>query len=220
MRRCRAPRSRPSSSPTERAAAPRTRAVISGPRTRRRRRRRLLAWAIALVTAVGVLALAGLPVYVFPAGADPHRAPASDVVFVLGPPTLDRVADAVAVQEATATPAMLISIVEPSDEPGALAAMVPDECAQSGTTCVMPEPFSTLGEAQLLAAHAEQTGATSAVVVTATPHVARTRYLMEKCSGVETTVVGIGGPDSFSGWARQYLYQSAAFAKAWITPCE
>ena len=57
------------------------------------------------------------------------------------------------------------------------------------------------------------------IVVTSTPHVARTRYIFAKCYPGEVTVVAAGQPATLSGWAYQYVYQSFAFVKAALEAC-
>ncbi len=68
---------------------------------------------------------------------------------------------------------------------------------------------------QYAAAH--ETGKT--VVVTFTPHVARTRYIFAKCYPGDVTVVGADIDLTPLDWAYEYAYQSAAFVKAWFSPC-
>jgi hypothetical protein len=68
-------------------------------------------------------------------------------------------------------------------------------------------------------AYARDHAVTDTVVLTFTPHVARTRYLFAKCYGGDVTVVGVDEHLSLADWVYQYAYQTAAFVKAWLEPC-
>ena len=61
--------------------------------------------------------------------------------------------------------------------------------------------------------------APSVIVVTSTPHVARTRYIFAKCYPGEFTVVAAEQPDTLAEWAHAVRYQSIAFGKALVEPC-
>lgn len=51
--------------------------------------------------------------------------------------------------------------------------------------CVSSDPHSTRGEAQLLGNQGEEHGWSRVAVVTTTPHAARARMLMERCTDAE-----------------------------------
>lgn len=175
-------------------------------------RRRLL---IALAGATGlltVLALAGLPVYVFPPAQRVDRA---DVVMVLGPATDPRIAQARRLVADGAADAILVSVPAPG-EPAADLGI----CDEPAVTCATPDPFSTAGETALLRTYAAQHGIRSAIVLTSTPHVSRARYLFDRCvPDTSVTVVAVPSPMSALDWVVAYAYQSGAFLKAFLTPC-
>lgn len=190
------------------------RRVVGGLRPRSRLLRLALSVAIAIVAA----AVAGLPVFVFPPQGDPTDA---DLVYVIGPPEQQRLALAAAIRAVDARAPLLISVSdsragrgEQRFDASALAV-----CRRRGVTCATPDPFTTAGETRLLRhyAAAHETGKT--VVVTFTPHVARTRYIFAKCYPGDVTVVGVDTDLTPLDWAYEYAYQSAAFVKAWFSPC-
>lgn len=84
--------------------------------------------------------------------------------------------------------------------------------------CVLPEPYTTRGEARLLAAQVDDHGWSRVAVITSTPHAARTRMLMERCVDAEVLLwtVDTSGSGSLRGWAGQFVYQSAAWVKAQV----
>ena len=71
----------------------------------------------------------------------------------------------------------------------------------------------------MLGAYARDHAVQRTIVITFTPHVARTRYIFAKCYPGEVTVVGVDEKLDLYEWAKQYIYQSTAFVKAWLTPC-
>lgn len=166
------------------------------------------AWSgiLAGLGGLWLIVLAGLPLYVFPAVDD--VAP-SDVALVLGPPMQERLALAAQLRDDGVVQRIVVS-VQPSG--GQTADDIP-MCDEASVTCVVADPYSTRGETQLVDA------GESAIVITSTPHVTRARYLFDKCHAGGVAVVAAGGPETFSAWASQYAYQSAAFVKAIAQPC-
>ncbi|MFC9918987.1 ElyC/SanA/YdcF family protein [Agromyces binzhouensis] len=171
--------------------------------------------AAALVLLGGVI---GAPVYVAPE-VDPTPAHA-DVVYVLGPPTAARVELARALLDAGVGDTMLLSVPGGALRPGTRDHEKFRACNHPGgdVVCISPVPFTTGGEARALAELAEERRWTSAIVITRTSHVARARLLVERCFGGELAVIDAHEPLGFGGWAYQYVYQTAAFAKAFVTP--
>lgn len=199
---------RPREAQRERERERREQQASRAPRARRR-------WAIAALATAAALAaivVAGLPLYVFPPAADVSRA---DVIFVIGPPTEPRMVQAERLREAGVADRILVSV--PTEGPSSAAEF--DACPLSYVECASPDPFTTKGEALLLQEYAAQHGIQDAVVITFTPHVARTRYIFDRCFPGDTSVVAVEPDRPFAQWAYQYAYQSAAFVKAWITPC-
>ncbi|OZB48980.1 MAG: hypothetical protein B7X40_06075 [Cellulomonas sp. 14-74-6] len=160
-------------------------------------------WAAAAATLLVVTA--GLPVYVFPRQTAPVGA---DVVFVIGPPRAWRIAWARELVAAGKARAIMIS----QPETGSLQA-----CAAQSTVpvlCRRPDPFTTRGEARWLRDEMAAHGWRTAVVITSTPHIARTRYVMQRCVPSGVQVVGRTTGMAPWTWVYQYAYQTAAWVKA------
>jgi uncharacterized SAM-binding protein YcdF (DUF218 family) len=176
--------------------------------TARRERRRdlLIRWVAIAVAAVVGFGLAGVPIYVLPPQQAPQRA---DVIMVIGPvaPWRMRLAQSLLAQDIA--DALLVSA------PASAFEDIPECAGMDGVdvTCAQPDPLTTRGEARLLRAEMDEHGWTTAIVITATPHVARTSAVMGRCvpSGVQV----IGRADGLGPyeWARAYVYQTAAFVK-------
>lgn len=174
--------------------------------------------AVAASVVLGMLALAvvaGLPLYVFPPAASVRQA---DLIYVIGPPTPPRIALAERLAADGVADAMLVSVSPAADSIRYPASELP-LCAEPRATCETPKPFTTKGEALLLSQYARGRSLDETVVITFTPHVARTRYIFEKCYDGDVSVMGVDQDMNLGDWIYQYAYQSAAFVKAWITPC-
>lgn len=177
----------------------------------RRLRRSALAAGILAVA----IALAGLPLYVFPPTAEP--APA-DLVYVIGPPVHTRTDLQARLLDEGLAPRGLISVPPPDGAAPASASDIP-ACQDPRIACLTPEPFTTAGEALLLKGYAADQGVERTIVITFTPHVARTRYIFDTCYPGDVTVVAVDPQLTPWEWAYQYAYQTGAFVKAVLAPC-
>ncbi len=206
-------------------------------RTRRRSKAAVgvaVAVAVALGLGLGVTALAWPP---------DQTARAADVVFVIGPPTDARIELAEALVAEHGAQLLLVSTTLPEaaaprdtgwpkpDRPawaqgeGSSVSAVDELCERSdwggvGVLCLQPEPFTTQGEARALAALMKERGFETATVVTMTPHVARTRLLVDRCdeASADVHVIGVDEGLDAGGWAWQLVYQAGGFVKAVMTP--
>ena len=170
-------------------------------------------WSALLAIAAGfwLIVLVGLPLYVFPPVAEVSR---SDAVYVLGPPMDVRLALAERLRGEGMADRIFVSVQASGGQTAEDLAM----CRDGRATCGVADPSTTRGEVLLLTELAA--GETpSLIVVTSTPHVARTRYIFGKCYPGEVTVVAAGRPESIETWTSQYVYQSLAFVKAFVEPC-
>lgn len=167
-----------------------------------------------VVGAGGLFALAGLPVYVYPPQDQVDRA---DLIYVIGPVTKYRVRMERILREEGIAGESLYSVPLTGFQSAAELAA----CKEPAVTCVHPEPFTTKGEALALGDFAARNGISGQVVVlTRTAHVARTRFIFDKCYDGEVAVIGVNDHITRLEWAQEYVYQTAAFVKAWITPCD
>ncbi len=173
---------------------------------------------MALALTIAVIAVAGLPLYVFPSKGDPSGA---DLVYVIGPPQPQRLDLAASLRDTDDPAPLLVSVSNSRGGHGErpFDASELDVCRQQGVTCKRPLPFTTAGEARLLTEYTATHEAGKTVVITFTPHVARTRYIFAKCYAGDVTVVGVDTDMTVFDWAYQYAYQTAGFVKAWFTPC-
>lgn len=178
-------------------------------------------WLLSAVAATLVVALAGVPFYVLPASDEP--APV-DVVYVIGPPTDERVDVALGMVRDGQAGAVMVSLdeTEADEYPAAASLCHGDEDAWEGlptdlwVLCSKPDPFTTRGEARALETEMMLEGWDSAAVVTFRPHVLRARMIMERCDTGDVLMVDSGEPLDPWYWVYQYAYQSAAFVKAGV----
>lgn len=172
--------------------------------------------ALAGLLALTVLAaLCGLPVYVFPATDEPRHA---GVVLVLGAPTRAKVKVAQELVASGHADRILISV----PQWGRWAAHNLTVCTAHlpyQVTCETPDPFSTRGEARMLREYALEHGVTSAVVVTSVAHITRSRVLIGRCFDGQLYFRQDDVPRDALYWVSQYIYQTAAFAKAAFDDC-
>lgn len=183
-----------------------------------RAKSRLLRLALSVAIAIVAAAVAGLPVFVFPPQGDPTDA---DLVYVIGPPEQPRLAFAAALQAIDPHAALLISVSDSRAGRGEkrFDASALEVCRRRGVICASPDPFTTAGETRLLRQYATEHETGKTVVVTFTPHVVRTRFIFAKCGEGDVTVVGVDTDLTLLDWVYEYAYQSAAFVKAWFSPC-
>lgn len=174
-----------------------------------RRFRRRLAVAVASVI-LGVLSVATW-VYAFPGTPEVVRA---DVIYVLGPPTDDRIAEARRLRDAGVADRVLISVYRDH-----APAYSPPICLEHEVDCLIPDPGTTKGEAALLEAYAAEHEVTSVIVLTVTPHVARTRYVFGRCFSGTSTVVPVSEDQPLQYWLSQFAYQTASLLLSAATPC-
>jgi uncharacterized SAM-binding protein YcdF (DUF218 family) len=149
------------------------------------RRRVLLALAVVLGM-LAVIALAGIPLFVLhPEDELPARA---DAVVVLAG-SESRLPVAFRLMEQDVAPVLVVSDPEGrhDDERQKL-------CARGAESfelvCELPDPYSTRGEARLIARLAAERGWDSIVVVTSDFHLFRARRLIERCYEGEVALRG------------------------------
>ena len=139
-----------------------------------------------------------------------------DAVYALGP-VETRVEEVLALMDAGAAPVLLATT---SVNPDTGAHYATEHCATRTAgyrvECVLPDPYTTRGEARVLGARVEEHGWTRVAVMTSTPHAARARMLMERCTDAEVLVwtTDAATDRSARGWVRASVYQSAAWVKA------
>ncbi|WP_169747739.1 YdcF family protein [Demequina subtropica] len=168
---------------------------------------------LGVASLVAAIAAVGWPLYVTPASDEPR---AVDAVYVIGPPTDFRMAVAEQMVADGLTGTVVVSL---TDDDGRQAWERASELCDGAVEidfsleCRMPDPFTTRGEARWLRELVDQHGWESVAVVTFTPHLTRTRVIMERCWSGDIVYVDSREPITLGYWAYQYAYQSAAFVK-------
>jgi hypothetical protein len=170
--------------------------------------------AVAITVGTILASIAAVALYGFP---PKDNIDTPDVIMVLGPPTPNRMKMEMKLRDDYPSADSLISVSAPGGD--FAAEDLNGRCQDSGVTCLTPEPFTTKGETALLRNFLKDRTEAKVVVITFTPHVARTRYIFAKCLETPVTVVGVDEDMSVSEWIHQVSYQSAAFVKAWWTGC-
>ncbi|QGF23897.1 hypothetical protein [Raineyella fluvialis] len=138
-----------------------------------------------------------------------------DAMYVIGP-VETRWPEALARGDEGVAPVFLATrSIDPAGRP-----FFPPNCGEQRAgyevTCVTPDPYTTRGEAEVLADQVREHGWTHVAVFTSTPHVARTRMLMERCVPAQVSVWDYSVQRSWTGWLGEFVYQSAAWVKAQI----
>ena len=139
-----------------------------------------------------------------------------DAVYVIGP-VETRIEEVLTVMDTGVAPVLLATT---SVNPDTGEHYATDHCGLRTATyrveCVLPDPYTTRGEARVLGARVEQHAWDRVAVMTSTPHAARTRMLMERCTDAGPLVwaTDAGADRSLRGWAQAAVYQSGAWVKA------
>jgi uncharacterized SAM-binding protein YcdF (DUF218 family) len=147
--------------------------------------------------------MAGLPIYVRPQ-IDPLRH--ADAILVLGGRDYDRYPFGIGLGEQGWAPIVVISI-----DRWLTRLCTPH--AHFDLRCFMADPPTTQGEAQALNTMAANYGWRTVIVVTSRPHISRARFILEQCFHGDLIMVESPMHLSAYGWAYQYLYQSAGYAR-------
>lgn len=141
---------------------------------------------------------------------------AVDAVYVIGP-VENRMDYALTLMDEGLAPVLLATT---SVDPVTGRRYIRDHCGQEGigyhVECVDPLPYSTRGEARLLSERAAEGGWDRVAVITSTPHVARTRLLMERCIDAEVLLWAHDDDLDVRAWTGQFVYQSAAWVKTQV----
>ena len=85
--------------------------------------------------------------------------------------------------------------------------------------CLVPDPYTTRGEAATLRDLAARHHWSDAVVLTDPPHVTRTRMWMDRCAAIPVTVVESTDRASRHVNLRKVAYQSAGWVVGQVQSC-
>lgn len=171
---------------------------------------------LAGVTVAGVIGWVSICVDVV---AHPDVDPVGpvDAVYVIGP-VETRIEETLELLDTGVAPVLLATTSVNQDSGQSYAT---DHCGRTTANyrveCVLPEPYTTQGEAQLLGEAAAYRGWDRVAVLTSTPHAARTRLLMERCTDADVLLWTVGpSPEGVRGWVGAFVYQSAAWVKTQV----
>jgi uncharacterized SAM-binding protein YcdF (DUF218 family) len=172
-------------------------------------RRALLAFAVVLVVWLVACYLVVLHPTI-------NRLTRADAVVVLGPPVGNgRLSTALRLVDQGYSSNLVISLNSEQQHPAS------DACASppSGVTvtCFSPHPGTTQGEAREIRTLATQRRWHTLIVVTSTYHVSRARLILSRCFSGRLEMVNSGESISVGKWAYQFVYQSIAYVKAFVS---
>lgn len=142
-----------------------------------------------------------------------------DVILVLGPAEESRLNLAKDLLSEGFADSLVISASEGSWRLGQDNIGLCHQQAYVDVTCLRPSPFTTQGEIAALEQLSVERGWDSALIITSTPHVNRTRLYVSRCYSGEARVISDNATLSPNELVYHYVYQSAAFVKAlFVTP--
>jgi uncharacterized SAM-binding protein YcdF (DUF218 family) len=169
---------------------------------------------IAISVSFGAAMLGGWPVYVAPQ-VDALRP--ADAILVLGGDGARRYPLGLELAQQGWAPTVVWSVGA-----GTQGEWMRKACASPpvGITlrCVTAGPQTTRGEGQALRRLAAEYGWRTVIVVTYAPHISRARFILHRCFGGEIIMVESSARISTIEWMKQYLYQTAGYAKALVGP--
>ena len=164
---------------------------------------------VAFTALLAVVIAAGWPVYVHPQ-VDPLEP--ADAVVVLGGEPYARFHYGIDLAESGLAPEVVLSnSVGPDD---VRIQQICDGDYSVTVSCFLPDPYSTKGEAEEIAALAEEKNWHHVIVVTYTPHLSRARFIVEQCFSGRVTMAANPTSQNIAEWAWSYVYQTAGYLKA------
>ncbi|NQX28008.1 YdcF family protein [Microbacteriaceae bacterium VKM Ac-2854] len=179
-----------------------------------RGRSRLRIVLLALVVVAVQVALAVLPWRLY---GDPaiDVVTKTDAVVVIGPSHSWRVEAARTVVAEGLTDNVIIPL-----SGGRWSDSSACETGMAGATvyCYVPDPFTTLGEAQYVWRLAKEKGWSNVTVITMKEHISRTRFVFEKCfqGRLAVRATGVLEASNLRKLLDEATYQTGAFMKALV----
>ncbi len=80
--------------------------------------------------------------------------------------------------------------------------------------CLVPDPKTTQGDAELIRTVAIQRHWNNIVVITWTAHIARSRLLVNRCFSGHVQMVDYDATFGIAQWLREYVHQTGGYIKA------
>ena len=181
----------------------------------RRRRTRVLVAIGALLGLLGTAWVAVCVRFVANPRIDPHEP--VDALYVLGP-LETRIEPALALMDAGLAPVMLATLsLDAAGRP-----YFSDHCGRTTPRyrieCVVPDPYTTRGEAELLAEQVREHGWTKVAILTSTAHASRAGLLMRRCVAASVLVWDYPSDNSVTGWLSEFVHQSGGWVQTQLDP--
>lgn len=176
-------------------------------------------WWIGVIIALVVLLAVEIPLAVGVLHPRIDAVPDGvDAVYAIGPAD-DHMAQARALMKQTGASTLVVTI---SVDPRTGTQYRKDFCDPSPdwkVICLVPDPYTTRGEASTLRRLVATYGWRHVVVLTDKPHVTRTRLWMDKCVPVPVTVVAASAGAAGGAGLVGVLYQSAGWVAGQVQGC-
>lgn len=168
---------------------------------------------LALLLAPVGVAFVGYPVYGDPVLAAAPERRSADAIIALG--GIDATAvRAYELAKAGVAPVLVIADPYGDREPPTIRELCRSGPVDVTVWCFAPDPSTTRGEAREIRRLSEAYGWDDVVVVTATYHVTRARWIIERCYDDDLVMVDAGVAFGPHTWAYHYVYQTAGYVRA------
>jgi uncharacterized SAM-binding protein YcdF (DUF218 family) len=177
-------------------------------------RRRFGRIAISVCLVLVAATAAGLPVYVRPQ-VDPLRH--ADAILILGGADHRRYPFGFSLGEQGWAPNVAVSNPNGTRDRG-LTRYCATPRPDFELHCFVPDPPTTAGEGLELRRLAERYRWRTVIVVTSRPHLSRARFILEQCFDGDLVMVPTPAEISVRRWAYEYVYQTAGYVRAMLTP--
>jgi uncharacterized SAM-binding protein YcdF (DUF218 family) len=175
---------------------------------------RLLRFAVVLGVVIVVATLAGLPVFVHP---QLDRLRHADAILILGGWGDDRYKVGFALAAEGWAPNLVVS-ANNGDRDISVTKFCSTSHSGFATHCFVPNPLTTIGEAQELGRLATEHNWRTVIVVTYRPHISWARFILQQCYDGDLIMVVSPHDHSPWGWLYEYPYQTAAYIKSVFRP--
>lgn len=181
----------------------------------RRRRTRVLVAIGALLGLLGTAWVAVCVRFVANPRIDPHEP--VDALYVLGP-LETRIEPALALMDAGLAPVMLATLsLDAAGRP-----YFTDHCGRTTPRyrieCVVPDPYTTRGEARLLGREVRERGWTRVAVLASTAQAERARLLLARCVPGTVLVWDHHEDRDVRAWLGEFVHQSGGWLQAQLEP--
>jgi uncharacterized SAM-binding protein YcdF (DUF218 family) len=177
--------------------------------------RRALRIFLVISISLGVAVIGGWPVYVAPQ-VDALRP--ADAILVLGGYGYKRYQYGLELGKQGWAPTVVWSVEKGGSKGEWMATVCKSPPFKFTVRCISADPQTTRGEGRELRRLATEYGWRTVIVVTYRPHISRARFILQRCFSGELIMVESPADIPYLEWAKQFVYQSAGYAKAVMGP--